>query len=194
MMKKVIPFILVVFFFNSCKKGNSKSVSEEVQSTIVNDTIIKTSSIIFVMPNGEEIEELKKKQGEDNFYISADDASFYMAKIKEKVKGKNVVFSSKNNFIFDKEGVNIEKDSFLDSWFIIDYTNGKPLKYSLVDYYSSINKKNKDLSVLENNKNYFVVDIDVNNDGALDKVISSKPYKGNSLYFFCKKIIVMSFP
>lgn len=38
-----------------------------------------------------------------------------------------------------------------------------------------------------NTVEYFSIDIDINNDGILDKVISGKPYENNELYFFTKE-------
>ena len=38
-----------------------------------------------------------------------------------------------------------------------------------------------------NNSSYFHINIDINKDGILDKVISSKPYEGDELYFFEKQ-------
>lgn len=34
---------------------------------------------------------------------------------------------------------------------------------------------------------YFIVEVDVNKDNITDKIVSSKPYKGNKLYFFLGK-------
>ncbi|RAV30770.1 tetratricopeptide repeat protein [Sinomicrobium soli] len=45
----------------------------------------------------------------------------------------------------------------------------------------------KDIEYFESNSDYFIRDIDVNQDGVLDKVVSSKKYKGNELYFFVNK-------
>ncbi|MBU2997496.1 hypothetical protein KO500_13690 [Cellulophaga baltica] len=196
MQKLVILLILTFSFISSCKREKIKNIgSKNVDdSTIknryiktVNDTIIKSPNVIFVMPNEEEIEILKKKHGEDNFYIIADDINFYMAGIVRDLKIKNIIFSSKSSYFFDEQNIKITKKDFKDPWFIIDYINGKPIKYSLVDYYSKVKKSSKSLSVFENNKDFFIEDIDVNNDGVLDKIVSSKPYKGNSLYLFCKK-------
>jgi hypothetical protein len=43
------------------------------------------------------------------------------------------------------------------------------------------------LSLVTNDDAYFSVAVDINKDGVLDKVISSKPYQGNELYFFENK-------
>lgn len=187
MKRLIVLLILVSCFLYSCRQEKPRTVLKRIETKTVNDTIIKSPTIILVMPNEKEIERLKEKHGEENFYISADDASFYMAEINRKVKNKDIIFSSKNSYFFDHKNVKITKSDFKDPWFIIDYTSDKPLKYSLVDYYSKISNKTKTLSVFENNKDFFIENIDINNDGVLDKIVSSKPYKGNSLYFFCKK-------
>lgn len=41
-------------------------------------------------------------------------------------------------------------------------------------------------SDLENSNQYFIEDIDIDNDGVLDKVVSHKKYKGDALLFFKK--------
>ncbi|KAB1067048.1 hypothetical protein F6U93_11540 [Tamlana haliotis] len=199
-MKKRILLVLTLCFFCSCRQEKSKTIERKLktksenltltQSTYtyaVSDTIITSPNIIFVIPNTAEIEMLKKKHGEDNFYTIADDASFYMAEITKILNFKDVVCSSKNSFSFVKESMTINKKDFKDSWFIIDYVQGKPLKYSLIDYYSKLNSQVKSFSVFKNNKDFFIKDIDINNDGIMDKVVSNKPYKGNGVYFFCKE-------
>ncbi|WP_438710513.1 hypothetical protein ACSTS3_16750 [Aquimarina muelleri] len=47
--------------------------------------------------------------------------------------------------------------------------------------------KSKELSFFENNSDYFVEDIDLNEDGIIDKIVSSSQYKGDELYLFIKK-------
>ncbi|MDO6758771.1 hypothetical protein Q4566_01055 [Tamlana sp. 2_MG-2023] len=196
MKKLIILLILPVCVFFSCLQEKTKTINtkpaslalnKRAYSNAFNDTIIAEPTVIFVMPNKAEIEMLKKKHGADNFYTIADDASFYMAEITKILNVKDVVFSSKNSFSFDKEGITINKKGFKDPWFIIDYVKGKPLKYSLIDYYSKLNSEVKSLTVFKNNKDFFIKDIDINNDGIQDKVVSNKPYKGNELYFFCKE-------
>ncbi|OCL85327.1 hypothetical protein AAX26_02036 [Aliarcobacter thereius] len=41
--------------------------------------------------------------------------------------------------------------------------------------------------LLTNKDEYFSIDIDINNDGVLDKVFSGKPLENNELYFFIKE-------
>lgn len=52
---------------------------------------------------------------------------------------------------------------------------------------NQVNTNLKRLSLFENNPNYFILEIDVNNDGENDKVVSSNKYKSNQLLFFLKK-------
>lgn len=53
-----------------------------------------------------------------------------------------------------------------------------------------INKNEQDknsISYFENNKeDYFIKEIDINKDGIFDKIVSSKPYRGEKLFFFVK--------
>lgn len=204
-MKKLIIFLIVVFCgFCSCKKVKPQTTSENEENKIAivnNDTIIKEPSIIIVFPNELEVEQLKGKHGENDFYILADDASYYMAEIKEKIKNRNVIFSSKNSYFFNKQKIKITTKDSNSPWFIIDYTNENPRTYSLVDYYSKINKNEnntdtKTLSVVENDnqisfdeisksKTYKIYNIDLNNDNIKDKIASNE--NGSDLLFFIKK-------
>ncbi|WP_407403207.1 SH3 domain-containing protein [Chryseobacterium sp.] len=45
-------------------------------------------------------------------------------------------------------------------------------------------KKRSSLATYQNNDNYFIKTFDINKDGLLDKVVSSRPYKGNDLFLF----------
>lgn len=52
---------------------------------------------------------------------------------------------------------------------------------------AEINQDDVNLVDFENNDSYFIRNIDVNQDGALDKVVSSSKNSGNDLYFFENK-------
>ncbi|RKM93361.1 tetratricopeptide repeat protein [Aquimarina sp. BL5] len=51
---------------------------------------------------------------------------------------------------------------------------------------NSIKAQSKTIEQFENNTSYFIREIDINNDGIEDKVVSSEKYKGNQIYFFQK--------
>ncbi len=63
---------------------------------------------------------------------------------------------------------------------VLSYTNTGKAKIQKEDQI-------KDIEYFESNSDYFIRDIDVDEDGVLDKVVSSKKYKGNELYFFVNK-------
>ncbi|RXM51786.1 MULTISPECIES: hypothetical protein [unclassified Chryseobacterium] len=104
------------------------------------DTVITQTCILMLGPDEEEIEELKKKQGEDNFYTIADDANYYSAEIFEIVP--KAIYSKHKTIDFPNESYVFDKKKSEDKWLIIDYKPGfKPRIYSLVDYYRHITEK-----------------------------------------------------
>ena len=98
----------------------------------------------------------------------------------------------KQTLDFKNEKYILNKDSLKDKWLIVEYIKGKkPSIYSLVDYYTNINESSsstsldsKNLSFYENNPDYFIKDIDINNDGLLDKIISHNKNMGDDMLFF----------
>ncbi|QKF73927.1 hypothetical protein AFAEC_1775 [Aliarcobacter faecis] len=61
--------------------------------------------------------------------------------------------------------------------------------FTLLFIIFSINVYANDLynKLLSNKNEYFSIDIDINNDGVLDKIISGQPYENNEIYFFIKE-------
>lgn len=65
----------------------------------------------------------------------------------------------------------------------------KILLFSLACFmpFFSIANEHPTLQTLENSDKYCIRNIDLNKDNILDKVVSSKKYEGNELYFFIKE-------
>ncbi|MCS4301117.1 hypothetical protein [Chryseobacterium sp. BIGb0232] len=132
----------VLMSIYSCTKGEDKpaeQTSDQHQKTKA-DTVITKSTILLLGPDEEEIDEIKKRQGEDNFYTIADDANYYSAEIFEAAPatiytGYRIIGFPKENYVFDK-------NKSEDKWLVIDYKAGsQPKIYSLVDYYRHITEK-----------------------------------------------------
>lgn len=91
-------------------------------------------------PDEKAIEEIKKKQGEDDFYTIADDANYHSGEIFEAIlrtiyTGYRIIDFPKENYVFDK-------NKSEDKWLAIDNKEGaQPKIYSLVDYYRHITEK-----------------------------------------------------
>lgn len=133
-----LSFSLLGIF--SCTKAEHKPTGQKLEQKIKADTIITKSAILLVGPDEQEIEEIKKKQGEDHFYTIADDANYYSAEIFEAVPatiytGCKIIDFPNENYVFDK-------NKSEDKWLVIDYKpDSKPEIYSLVDYYRHITEK-----------------------------------------------------
>lgn len=117
-----------------------KLTEQKLEQKIKADTAITKSAILLLGPDEQEIEEIKKKQGEDNFYTIADDANYYSAEIYEAAP--KAVYSNYKTIDFPKENYVFDKNKSEDKWLVIDYKPGsKPKVYSLVDYYRHITEK-----------------------------------------------------
>ncbi|MFP3834827.1 hypothetical protein [Chryseobacterium sp. SIMBA_028] len=119
----------------SCQKAERKSLPQHSVQKVKADTIITSSTILMLSPDETEIAEIKKKQGEDNFYTIADDANYYSAKIDEATPNK-IIFTNHKRIDFPKENYVFDKKESQNKWVIIDYKVGSPPKmYSLADYF-----------------------------------------------------------
>ena len=108
-MKNFLFFLLIFLSIFSCKKEektNSK-VEKKTLEKIKNDTIfIKEKCAAFISGTDETIENLKKTEGEENFYIGADDYNYYQYEAREflkKQKLKIYNISDKKVIVFKSE-------------------------------------------------------------------------------------------
>lgn len=137
----IVSFSILTSTF-SCTKTDNKPAVQKIHKDqkIKADTVITTSAVLLLSPDEKEIEEIKKKQGEDNFYTIADDANYYSAEIYEAAP-KTIYFNHRTIY-FPKENYVFSKDKFEDKWIVIDYKEGsQPKTYSLVDYHRLITEK-----------------------------------------------------
>lgn len=122
------------------KSTEHKSTEQKLEQKIKADTAITKSVILLLSPDEQEIEEIKKKQGEDNFYTIADDANYYSAEIFDAIPA--VINSDYKTIDFPNENYVFDKKKSEDKWLVIDYKPGsEPKIYSLADYYHHITEK-----------------------------------------------------
>lgn len=88
-MKNFLFYLLIFLSAFSCKK------EEKINSKVENQTIVKNNNdtifiqekcVVFISATNETIENLKKQEGEENFYIGADDFNYYEYEAREFVK------------------------------------------------------------------------------------------------------------
>ncbi|SEM42162.1 hypothetical protein SAMN05421856_103131 [Chryseobacterium taichungense] len=131
-----------------CKKNGDSTIISVAKTKV--DTIITNSTTILVAPNENEIEEIKKKQGEDNFYTIADDANYYISEIINESKG-GIHKTQQQKISFSKEHFIYNKNEADGQWQILEYKIGnKPKIYSLVSYYSRISTIDKKINDTDN--------------------------------------------
>lgn len=152
MKKTSIATLVILLLIFSCKRTIKPSVNKPIKTT--KDTlVVDNEEILIVYPSEKEISILKKKLGEDNFYLTADGENGYISNIYErlnnqdikyKVFDKQVVFFLKEKLFFNKEKIN-------NPWGIIVFKNGKYKFYSTIEYLSIIEKQNGKIPT-DNNK------------------------------------------
>lgn len=79
-----------------------------------------------------------------------------------------LLMHSENNFSFISN-LNLDKQKIANS---------------ILSKNISSEKKRSSFAIYENNNNYFIKTFDVNKDGILDKIVSSKAYQGEDLFVF----------
>lgn len=125
----------------SCKKTEHKLLIQNPDQKTKADTLITKSTVLMLSPDETEIADIKKKQGEDNFYTIADDANYYAAEIEEAAPGKTN-FTHHKTIDFPKENYVFDKKDSQNKWLVIDYKVGsQPKIYSLVDYYLHLTER-----------------------------------------------------
>lgn len=141
---KAIKYFAVLFLsilgIFSCFKAGNKPAIQKGERKIKVDTVITKSTILLLGPDKQELEEIKKKQGEDNFYTLADDANYYSAEIFEATPA--AIYTGYKIIDFPNESYVFDKNKSENKWLVIDYKEGsKPKIYSLVDYYLYVTQK-----------------------------------------------------
>lgn len=108
-MKNFLFFLFIFLSIFSCKKEEKINSKVENQTIVKNnnDTIfIKEKCAAFISATDETIENLKKTEGEENFYIGADDYNHYQYEAREflkKQKLKIYSITDKKVIVFKSE-------------------------------------------------------------------------------------------
>lgn len=141
-MKNRLYILLVIsIIIFSCKKTekndettNKYSVNKvnKILKTTINDTLTVSDKniIIFIDPNEIEIAELKKKYGEDNFYIIADDVAGYLANTTEQLELKKIKYitTDKKVIHFKNTNIYINKEQLENKWSIYYFDKNNKIK------------------------------------------------------------------
>jgi hypothetical protein len=160
--KSTFLILLLIIAF-SCKNDNKKNelsnqIKKNKDSTSThffnnksNDTLVLLDDniVVFFEPNTKEIKELKKKHGDDDFYIIADDVSGYIANITEQLDLKKIKYITTDKMVvnFKKSGISINKNKLESKWSILYFNkNGK------IKIVAPINFNESDLSINNNIK------------------------------------------
>lgn len=130
----LISFLIII---SSCNRKNEtiqKSNNQISKSTkvILKDTLVVENNalIVFVSPNNAEIQDLKNKHGEEDFYIIADDVSGYLANSTEKLDNKKIKYlNTTSDVIYFKENnIYVNKSDLDTKWGIVYFDKNKELK------------------------------------------------------------------
>lgn len=176
---KRTPIILIMLLLNitfGCKKINtekelssktfdkSNATSNDILKATLNDTlvILEDDTVVLFEPNSDEIKELKKKHGDSDFYIIADDVAGYLANITEELDLKKIKYVTTDKTVvnFKKLNLFVNKNQLDSKWSIV-YIN----KNKKVDAVAPVNFDINNIvfnSGIEFNKWYGKYDYDVN--------------------------------
>jgi hypothetical protein len=164
MKKSKLTFlILLLIIVFGCKNDNKKnelsnqinknkdSASTDFLNNKSNDTLVLLDNniVVFFEPNTKEIKELKKKHGDDDFYIIADDVAGYIANITEQLDLKKIKYITTDKMVvtFKKSGLSINKNKLERKWSILYFNkNGK------IKIVAPINFNESDLNINNNIK------------------------------------------
>lgn len=172
-MKKILFYLFLFLTIFSCKKEEKIKPKVENQPLLKNnnDTIfIKEKCAVFISATETTIENLKKTEGEENFYIGADDYYYYKYQAseflkKQKLKIYNIIDEKIIVFKSEKGNFTVLKDTIknIGSTYFFE-----PNKHP---------KKVYDIEIDNEYKNYF---------GKKDSLIFSK--KEQTVRFFYNAI------
>lgn len=184
--KNALVLILIICAFIACKKSPEKIISGYEKS----DTIfLMDKEILFISPSDKNIENLKKKYGDD-FYTIADDAHTYFSDASTYLDSLKISYKNYNDdriigFKINNKFIEIPK--YKNPWYLIFFQNGKYKMLDLVnireEYVKFFNDGNLAKSTNLDSKKiidsiagnqYFRVeekDCDLNNDSFQDKII-----------------------
>lgn len=172
----ILTLLLLLNITFGCKKINaekelssktfdkSNDISNDILKTTFNDTlvILENNTVVLFEPNTDEIKGLKKKHGDSDFYIIADDVAGYLANITEQLDLKKIKYITTDKTVvnFKKWNLFVNKNQLESKWSIV-YIN----KNKKADAVAPVNFDINNVvinSEIEFNKWYGKYDYDVN--------------------------------
>ncbi|WP_048511189.1 hypothetical protein [Chryseobacterium sp. FH2] len=181
--------LVIILFICACPLACKKSPEKTSSANATSDTIfLREKEILFISPSDKNIENLKKKCGDD-FYTIADDANNYFSQASTYLDSLKISYKNYNNdkiIGFKQNNKFIEIQKYKNPWYSIFYQNGKYKVLDLIDFreeYSKFfNNKNNTNSNLNSKKiidsiagnKYFIVkeqNCDLNQDTLIDKIV-----------------------
>lgn len=140
------PMILIMLLLSitfSCKKINEQkklssktydkndTTSKDILKASLNDTlvILEDNTLVLFEPNSDEIKELKKKHGDNDFYIIADDVTGYLANITEQLDLKKIKYITTDKAVvnFKKSNLFVNKNKLESKWSIVYLNKNKKI-------------------------------------------------------------------
>jgi len=172
----ILTLLLLLNITFGCKKRNaekelssktvdkSNDISNDILKATFNDTlvILESNTVVLFEPNTDEIKGLKKKHGDSDFYIIADDVAGYLANITEQLDLKKIKYITTDKTVvnFKKLNLFVNKNQLESKWSIV-YIN----KNKKADVVTPVNFDINNVvinSEIEFNKWYGKYDFDVN--------------------------------
>jgi len=172
----ILTLLLLLNITFGCKKRNaekelssktvdkSNDISNDILKATFNDTlvILESNTVVLFEPNTDEIKGLKKKHGDSDFYIIADDVAGYLANITEQLDLKKIKYITTDKTVvnFKKLNLFVNKNQLESKWSIV-YIN----KNKKADAVAPVNFDINNVvinSEIEFNKWYGKYDFDVN--------------------------------
>ncbi len=134
-----LSYIIIACYCVSCRNADKINANlNRYKNANFDIIILRQNIVIFVSPEEQEMNSLKKKHDEGNFYIIADDANFYTASAMEYLDSIQIKYINGNRrkkfgfYNSQNKLVEINHKNYTSSWYAILYNN-ESKKYKIVD-------------------------------------------------------------
>lgn len=135
-MKKLPILVFTCLLFavacqrNESVKMNTENKIENADKTTDTLVVNDDNCIVIFDPNEAEIEQLKAKHGEDDFYSIADDVAGYIANITEELDAKKIKYVSTDSRVihFKESNVFVDKAQLSSKWSVVYFDKEHKLK------------------------------------------------------------------
>jgi hypothetical protein len=151
---KILNLLIIIIMANGCKSQNDENnqndkLSNKSKDEVVNiakeikeqDILIIDDNAITILlyPSEKEIDSLKKKWGEDEFYLAADGENGYSSSIFKLLKERKEKYinTDKKIIFFKESGLYFNKKTINNAWGVIKYKDKKYSFKSSIEYIAS---------------------------------------------------------